>query len=524
MEDVYQGLRKHDREYVAVLDGRKPVGICARGHVGFLMGSRYGFAVYSREPIRRHMLETPVVFDVDTPVEEALRRSLGREGHSFYHDAVLADTNGDYLGMISVRNLVQLQSRILLQQTEQTTRQQAALRQNHLQLQEALRELEKNHEESVRHERLRALGQMASGIAHDFNNTLTPILGYAELLLTRPDLMDNREKTLHYLRVILSAAEDAAKVVAQLRDFYRAREKDERFAPLDLNALIEQTIRLTQPRWKDQSQARGATIEVLARTQDLPPVLGLDSELRQLLTNLIFNAVDAIPRQGTIQVRTRAENGMAVLEVADDGVGMTDDTRRHCFEPFFTTKGDRGSGLGLSRAFGTVNRHGGSIGIVSAPGQGTTVIVKLPFALEEAKPTPCLHEMPSGRCLRVLAVDDAPDVLTLVADYLTSRGHVVDAVATPREALSRFRAHDYDVVVTDRSMPEMNGDQLASAIKLLRPETPVILLTGFGDFMSSAGERPPGIDAILSKPIGLRELADTAQRLASEVVEASERV
>ncbi|MBI2321732.1 MAG: response regulator, partial [Chloroflexi bacterium] len=390
---------------------------------------------------------------------------------------------------------------------------QQALSDRDRRLQEALAELRQTQQRAIEDERLRAMGQMASGIAHDCNNALAPILGFTELLLRRFDQLDDKAEIRSHLELIHTAAQDAANVIGRLSEFYGSRNDGERQEAIDLNAVVEQAIALTQPRWKDQALARGVTIAVHADLQPVPALTGSDAELREALTNLIFNAVDAMPTGGTLTLRTRAEDACVAVEVGDTGTGMPEEVRRRCLEPFFSTKGDRGTGLGLAIVHGIVQRHDGTLDIESALDVGTTMRLLLPITGARAE-----GRRPEAgrlaRSLRVLVVDDEPRICELLTAYLASDGHRVEAATCGREALDKFRAGRFDAVLTDRGMPEMNGDHLATAIKELSPSTPVVLVTGFGDMMKAAGEWPDGIDAIVSKPFTLAALRHTLAQLA----------
>ena len=394
---------------------------------------------------------------------------------------------------------------IMLRDVTERKLAEEAIRDSNRQLAETLDELKQTQYRVVQQERLRALGEMASGIAHDFNNTLLPIVGYTELLIE--DSLDDREKALEYLNTVRTAAKDAGNVVKRLREFYRAREEKEVFGLLDLNALVRETINLTQPKWKDQAQAKGSNVTIKTDLQETPMLPGDDSSLRDALTNLIMNAVDAMPDGGDITIRTLRNEDWAVVEVSDTGVGMSDEVRRRCLDPFFTTKGDQGTGLGLSMVHGIAKRHGGSIYIESTPGEGTTFILRLPTGsgLEAVVP-PEPKEDSKRSPLHILAVDDDATSLMVIVDSLMADGHSVDSASTGREALEQFRSDSYDVVFTDRAMPDMNGDQVAEAIKHASPETPVIMLTGFGDVMTYAGEKPDGVDLVAAKPASLSDL------------------
>ncbi len=371
-------------------------------------------------------------------------------------------------------------------------------------LEEALNDLRSTQEQVVKQERLRALGMMAGGIAHDFNNALTMMLGYGELL--QPWLREHGSaRELAYLNHIVSAAQDATHVVSRLREFYRPAENNEIRVPVDLNEVAAQVVSLTSPKWKSRSLAEGVQIEVLTELREIPPVAANAAELREVLTNLIFNAVDAMPEGGSVTISTLLLDEGVALTVTDTGSGMTESERERCLEPFFTTKGERGTGLGLAVVYGIVQRHGGTIEIASEKGVGTTFAIHLPSTTLVAK-TEVLVEAPYGHTLRVLVVDDQEIICELIAEHLASDGHTTASAANGHEALQLFRTSTYDLVLTDQSMPMMNGAQLGSAIKALSPSTPVILLTGFGDEMMALGGRPPGVDLVLGKPISHADL------------------
>jgi PAS domain S-box-containing protein len=382
----------------------------------------------------------------------------------------------------------------------QNARLFAQARRDARELKDALTELRAAEASLVQRERLRALGEMAGGIAHDFNNALTPVVGYSELLLTQPEVLADPERTRRYLELIAVGAQDAAGVVRRLRDFYRQRAADDELTPVALPELVAQVVALTRPKWKDQAQADGRTIEVLTDLRPVPPVLGEEGELRELLTNLLFNAVDAIPGRGTITVRTRHAGERVRLEVSDSGIGMTEAVRRRCLEPFFSTKDERGTGLGLAVAHGIVQRHHGELAITSVPGEGTTVTLHLPVVAPAAAlaPTPAAAPPPP---LNVLHVDDDPAVGEVVAACLRAEGHTVQTAASGRAALAWLGGAHFDAVITDSAMPGLSGRQLAVLCKTVAPTTPVILLTGFGDLMAAAGELPPGISRVLGKPV-----------------------
>jgi signal transduction histidine kinase len=396
-----------------------------------------------------------------------------------------------------------------------TRRKQAEddLRQSNRELEKALDELKATQQQVIQQERLSAIGQMASGIAHDFNNTLTPILGFAELLLQSDKLLDNKVEARRCLEMLRTSAKDAASVVSRLREFYRPAETDEEFPVVDLAKIVQQAVALTQPKWRNQTQAKGLTVEVTADAKASPYVAGEESALREVLTNLIFNAVDAMPEGGRISLETSIDGDDAIVRVRDTGTGMTESVRQRCLEPFFSTKGERGTGLGLSMVYGIVERHRGKLEIESAAGLGTTFIIRLPRAEILEAPAAAPSGPRSKSSLNVLLVDDEPRVLEVVSAYLRFDGHSVSTAASGREALEKFRRNQFDLVVLDRVMPEMSGDQTARFIKQLKQDIPVIMLTGFGALIEVTGSQPAAVDVVVSKPVTLDALRQTIEKL-----------
>ncbi len=374
-------------------------------------------------------------------------------------------------------------------------------------LEDAMRQLQDAQTRIVQQERLRALGQMASGIAHDFNNSLAPIVGYSDLLLHSDRI--NPKSAIEYLAIIHRAATDSSNVVSRLREFFRYRDEHDVFGPVKLNDLVEQVMGLTRPRWRDQALGRGVEIQFEMDLQRVPAVLGSESELREMLVNLIFNAADAIGEKGgTIFCRTYSRDGAAVIQVIDTGCGMPEEVRMRCFEPFFTTKGDQhGLGLGLAMVHGIIRRHEGQIEIDSTPGKGTTVTISLVAYDDVQYP----ETQPGGeeylKSLRVLVVDDEPAVREVLTVCLWEDGHTVDTASDGQEGLAKIQGGGkWDIVLTDRAMPRMNGDQLAAEIRKIEPDMPIVLVTGFGDIMGDVGDQPELVDVVVRKPFTLASI------------------
>jgi PAS domain S-box-containing protein len=398
-----------------------------------------------------------------------------------------------------------------------------ALASNQAQLYDALQraydDLRSSQQQIMQQERLRALGQMASGIAHDINNAISPVALYTEALLEHEPSLSKRGRS--QLEIIQRAVDDVAQTVARMGEFYRLREPQVSLVPVDLNKLALQVIALTRARWSDMAQHRGAAIEVRTElAEDLPAVAAVESQVRDALVNLVFNAVDAMPEGGPLTIRTGLAAGsrsqIVVLEVQDKGLGMDEDTRRRCLEPFFTTKGTRGTGLGLAMVYGVAQRHGANLDIESEPGKGTLVSMSFAIATRMAAVDSGTHRTPA-RPLRILIIDDDPLLLKSLRDALETDGHEVTSATGGQAGIEAFvesHAEDrpFPVVITDLGMPHVDGRKVASTIKSSVPGTLVLMLTGWGHRLVAEGDVPPGVDQVLSKPPKLIELRSALSR------------
>ncbi|MER3419317.1 MAG: hypothetical protein C4290_01780 [Chloroflexota bacterium] len=359
-------------------------------------------------------------------------------------------------------------------------------------------------------ERLRALGEMASGVAHDFNNMLGVILGRTELLIGR--LGPEERAARADLHVIRQAALDGAETVKRLQVFSGVARLPQQ-GVADVARVLRDAVELTRARWKDAARRRGVAIEMVVEAGDCPPVAASPPELREVLVNMIFNAVDAMPHGGRITLRSWARDERVFISVSDTGVGMTETVRSKIFEPFFTTKGARGSGLGLSVSYGIISRLGGAISVDSAPYQGTTFTIELPAG--EPLPAAPPPQQPSAAPLTLLLVDDEPQMLRTSKMMLEVEGHRVTAVASGAAALEALATRRFDAVLTDLGMPEMNGLQLAERIRALGLTVPILLITGWGLELETERMQEAGITEILPKPFDGDQLRAALARLAA---------
>jgi signal transduction histidine kinase len=379
------------------------------------------------------------------------------------------------------------------------------------QLEQTLTELKTAQKQIVQQERFRAFGEMAGGVVHDFNNALMSIIGYSKMLLDEPQALSAPETARKYLQIILTAGQDSSKIVSRLRDFYRPRQNTDVFVNVDLKSVVEEVILLTQPKWRDHARTRGSVVRIQPELEEVPPVLGNSAELREVLVNLVFNAVDAMPEGGVITLRTRKLDGTVVVDVADTGTGMTEEVRQRCLEPFFTTKGEQGTGLGLATVFGIIRRHDGTLEIATKIGAGTTFELKFPSVGAAAKAGP-EGEREKVNPLKVLVVDDEKVTRELVVKYLERDSHHVVVASNADEALGKIREDQFDLVLTDLQMPGKSGLDFAREVQQYRSGIPLILFSGTALDTESL---PEGVNAFMRKPVSVDEL----RRVLSSVIQ-----
>ncbi|HEV8481828.1 MAG TPA: ATP-binding protein, partial [Candidatus Eisenbacteria bacterium] len=360
--------------------------------------------------------------------------------------------------------------------------------------------------------RLRMAGELASGVAHEFNNVLGAILGRAQLLRRQSQEGRLTPAALESaLDVVECVAQDGADTVRRLREFSIGGEPTA-FDVVDLERLAKDAVEFTRPRWENEAQAEGRAVRVRVETEPGVWIEGRASELREVFTNLLLNAVDALPRGGHIVVRGHAAGESVTISVEDDGLGMDDATRSRVFDPFFTTKGDKGTGLGLTMVYGIVARHRGRITVDSAPERGTRIRMVFPrsatppsLARVEAL-LPATQVAASSDILEVLAVDDEPAVLDLLGDIIETLGHRVTRFSSAPEALATLQPGRYDLVLTDLGMPGMSGWEFSRALRAVDPTVPHAWITGWGEELVGDASRRDGTDAIVAKPFTIDDV------------------
>lgn len=363
---------------------------------------------------------------------------------------------------------------------------------------------------AARSDKLRALGELAAGVAHNLNNSLTVIQGRAQLLLMRNSGDENQKKSLE---VITQAVGDCSQTLRRLLDFSRRNQK-RKLAPVDLSELVTSSVEIARPKWQTASANRTGTIEVRVDAPTPVMALGDSSELREVVLNFIFNAVDAMPQGGAIEIGTRVQGKSAHFWVADGGTGMTSEVVARIFEPFYSTKGEQGTGLGLSASHGIIENLDGDINVTSEPGKGTRFDVTLP--LHEAAPASAEVQADASKetkTARVLVVEDEEKVRFLLNEAFRTEGHEVTEASTGAEALKQLDVSEFDLMICDLGLPELSGLHVARWVKEHRPNLPVIIATGFAEMIAPEDYQKARIDEVISKPYAVADVLTRAHAL-----------
>ncbi len=406
----------------------------------------------------------------------------------------------------------------------ETSAAQAEQAERHVEeLSHYIAEQERIREQFSQMEKLSALGELASGVAHDFNNTLAGILGRAQLILRTND----PEKITRGLNIIIKTAEDGAKTVKRIQDFARQR-RDHDFEPVSIDQILFDVSEITRPRWKDRAEAANVQISLDLQIRSKARVLGDESELREVLVNMVFNAVDAMPEGGQLTLAAEDIDDAVVISVGDTGMGMAPEVKSRIFDPFFTTKGKAGMGLGLAVSFGIIRRHEGSVEVDSEIGRGTKFRISLPIANiadEPAVPQPELTKLILDSTQnvarvfdenqpQVLVVDDEESVRELLRDLLESDGCRVYLARGSREALGLFEVHKFDGIFTDVGMPGMSGWELAYAIRQRDKTVPIAVITGWGEAVGSQEQQEAQVDWVVTKPFRAERISELVEEIS----------
>lgn len=374
-------------------------------------------------------------------------------------------------------------------------------------------EHEQQREKATHAEKMAALGELSFGVAHNVNNTLTGILGRAQLLMRTTD----REKTAAGLELIIKSAEDGAHIIRRIQDFARERPSRE-FQSISVAELLTEVCEMTRPRWESRSGSE--QVRCALRADCAAIVMGDPVELREVLVNMIYNAVDAMPQGGEISLGAYEVSNRVIITITDSGTGMSPEVKSRLFNPFFTTKGKAGTGMGLAVSFGIVRRHDGSIEVESEVGRGTTFRISLPLTAEAASRSlggsQAPQASPGSRTLRLLVVDDEVTVRDVLSEALKAEGCEVVTAENGQEALQLFDEYqgEFDAVFTDIGMPEMNGWELATAIRRRSDSIALAIVSGWADAISCSTRNVVKADWVVSKPFDIDRISEIAHEIA----------
>jgi signal transduction histidine kinase/CheY-like chemotaxis protein len=377
-------------------------------------------------------------------------------------------------------------------------------------------EKKRMEEQLLQAEKLRAAGEMASGVAHDFNNALAAILGNTQLMLY--SVKDGEFKEA--LQTIEKVAKDSAQTVRRLQDFTRRKVYQE-LLKLDVNSIVKDAIEITKPRWRDEAQGKGSPIEMVSHFEEIPSVAGSASELREVIINMVFNAIEAMPEGGKVGIRTFQRDGKVCIEISDTGIGIKEGVRKKIFEPFFTTKPFTHTGLGLSMAYGVIKRMRGEIDVESEVGGGATFTICLPICFEAMEEAAAVTSSPSStvstcsppvikkrKGARILVIDDEESVRSVLSRILSRVKYQVNVAKDGEEGIRLFNEKAYDIVLTDLGMPGMSGWDVCREIKKMNPRTPVGMITGWGMEIGEEKIQEVELDFLISKPFDSNQILD----------------
>ncbi|MBL7066420.1 MAG: response regulator [Candidatus Marinimicrobia bacterium] len=375
------------------------------------------------------------------------------------------------------------------------------------------RELE---EKSTQMKKLTALGQISSGVAHDFNNVLTVVLGRVQLMKR----LSSDPYFLKSLDMIEKSALDGASKVRKIQEFSRPSSKTLNES-VNLKNIIEEVVEITRPKWDAASTIKGILIEPILELNDDLFILGDSSDLRNAFTNIIFNAIDAMPNGGILSIKTEQMDNYIHVNFKDTGIGMTEETIERVFDPFFTTKGVLGSGLGMSEVYGIIKRHNGKTYIQSEAGNGTTIKIRFPSAKQSVEKISAAA-VAQTNTFSIYIIDDEEYILETLRDFLSDLGHTIHTNTDPRQALADIKKNTFDIVITDLGMPGINGLELAENIKSINPRIQVILISGWALNLNES-DLENRIDFVLNKPFSFEKITFTLSEVGKKLAASNRK-
>ncbi|MCP4269163.1 MAG: response regulator, partial [Candidatus Brocadiaceae bacterium] len=354
--------------------------------------------------------------------------------------------------------------------------------------------------------KLKSIGTITAGIAHEFNNILAIIFGNVQLL---EETYKNYGELVGGLRIIGNAAKDGAEISNKMLKFTKRNEENADYSSIEIVELVEQAIDFAMPRWKNMAQAKGIDYYMdMEGIQNGYYLLCNPTEIREVLLNIINNALDAMPGGGCISFSTWREGDTVFLSISDNGEGMSEEVKKKIFDPFFTTKLATGTGLGMSTSYGIMSKHRGKIEVESEEGKGSTFILQFQVAdrIDSSKKISETEQEVRSNNIRILVVDDNKAVCRILAQFFSKIGLLARTVDNGKDAIKLAKISDYDLVLCDLAMPEVYGYDVIEALYKLRKRPKIGIMTGWNEKFISMKDDDLRIDFIVKKPFDFSEL------------------
>ena len=376
---------------------------------------------------------------------------------------------------------------------------------NYIAVKDDITERRKMEEALLQAEKLKSIVTITAGISHEFNNLLAIISSNVQLL--EATYKDDRVLTAA-LRTIMKASDDGSEITSNMLKFTKTYQGTKELESTCIRDMIEQSIDFTKPRWKNEAQAKGIDYKMdTEEMKSVPYIMCKHSEIREIFTNLINNALDAMPKGGKISFRTWSVDDAVLVSITDNGGGMSENVKRNIFDPFFSTKGVEGTGLGMSIVYGIVTRHGGNIDVASKIGKGTTFTLQFPIpTIKKSQIEALKHEQETNvKNLHILVVDDEEAIRNILEQFLSRDGHTVKTVDNGAEAINMVEGEDFDLVLSDLAMPNVFGYDVVKAIDGLEKRPKIGIITGWNEEHAPA-DKEIKVDFYLKKPFKKTDL------------------
>jgi signal transduction histidine kinase len=379
----------------------------------------------------------------------------------------------------------------------------------------ALAERKDQYQNQIKHlEKIKAAGELASGAVHHLNNILSVILGKAQMIQNKL----NGTSSERDMELLIKAAKDGANSIQRLQKTMSLNKLAIRQTPLSINDLIQEIIEIIIPQYKREAQLKGIEYKLELNLGNTGPIMGDSAALREVILNLIGNALDAMPNGGKLSIQTTQKDQKVLIFITDTGIGIPENIQSKIFEPFYTTKGEKGNGLGLSIAANLIKQHKGSIYVDSIVNKGSIFMIELPITQNRISTESNPGKKSADANYKVLLIDDEGIVRETFAELLEEKGLEVTIASNAQEALLKFRKYECDIIFTDLDMPGTNGLDLAKELKKINPSVPVFIISGWNYFSHNKIEINGVIDGVIQKPFNMEKIMQEIKRVKSPLV------